>query len=596
MSGNLRSRQTRAGSRLEVRLLGPQPHALIDGVPITLEPRSWKLVILMLLAPELSYAEMCKYLVFEGSDPAADEQARRREVYRAKSDLLRRFREHEADDRLEAGYGFLRFTAQPDVDYTAIPWNDEAKAFDYCVRRGDLLRDFKGMDLVREQREQYHQKLLTITTSLVAKQTTDAAVKDLLSRAGKVLPRDHVQALQQEQRSFIEVTTNQDIEASLRVIEWRVKSGETTLADVTRLDEVVRELEQAAQHWRPTAHGQVERAATLVHVFESTDLLDLDDIYVKVANTYYLGHDLLRAVEFIRPWLNAGKASANAFCTAALYNLGIGYIAAARACFERAYDDAPSADFKLTVGEKRDIQLRVLQGTKEPRRFTDAWRSAINNPAYHDMSPGSRASVWCNLAGAAGSAADALRLAQKGREIDKDTENPHYEFDLLRYARAAGEKRLAGEYEGQVKELMSVPRPPGFRLSYLSLQADQLTTQISPKKRDLGEADTLWNSIYHDARLTGNIPQMCRVLLRRADLAKRLREFGRAYEYATTAYLLSGERSQGRLRYAAKAGELREELESRLDYKARGNHGANGQAVAQQVSRPHPLVVPQGLR
>jgi tetratricopeptide (TPR) repeat protein len=568
-------------SHLKIQLLGLEPHASLNGQSIPLEKRSWELLILMLLGPPMSLREMRKLFESREEDP--------KKVYKAKSALLRSFRESGAGEWLIEGRGIIQLAATPWIDCRAIP-EDEEGAFDYCVDRGDLLRGFTNIELVREERERYHDRLQKITSLLIAQQTTDSAVDNLLLQAGKVLPRDRVQALRWEQRASIEVPTDQDVEAILQGIEAHVKSGETEPADAARLEKVVRELEQAAQHWRPTVHGQVERAATLVHVFES-GLLDLDDIYVKVANTCYLGHDLPRAVEFIRPWLGTGKASANAFCTAALYNLRLGYIVAARGCFDHAYNYAPSADFQLTVSEKRDIQLRALQGAKE--HFTDAWRSAINNPAYHDMSPGSRASVWCNLASTVGTPQKALELTQKGREIDRETENPHYEFGLLRYARGAGDKRLAGEYEGQVKELMSVPRPPGFWLSYLSLQADQLTTQPSPTKRDLGEADTLWNSLYHDARLASDVPEMCRVLLRRADMAKRLRKYGRAYEYATTAYFLSGERLQNRLRYAESAEQQLRKLHSMVKSKARGSSGAMGLAIAREVSRPLPLLAPQ---
>jgi hypothetical protein len=219
------------------------------------------------------------------------------------------------------------------------------------------------------------------------------------------------------------------------------------------------------------------------------------------------------------------------------------------------------------------------------------------------MSPGSRASVWCNAARAHKNAKGALELAQQGRQIDSGTENPHYEFDLLRYARAAGENTLAKRYEAEVKELMEVPRPSSFQFSQMSLRAEDLMRTFSdapvrdsPQYRArMEEAALLWKTVYKGWCRGLNRPRICRALLGRAEAAERLGEFGRAYECATTAYLLSGERPQDKLRYAAKAGEFREKLESKLDYKACRSHGANGKAVAHQVSRPHPLIVSQEL-
>jgi hypothetical protein len=293
----------RPTSRLEIRLLGTKPRAYVNDRPITLERRSWELLILMLLGPPMSMREMRKLYASWEEEP--------KKLDKAKSSLRRVLQENGAGDWLAEGRGLIQLVADPEVDYPPIP-TDEEEAFDYCVERGDLLRDFTYMELVRDKREQYQGQLQGITQSLIAKQTTDdEAVQDLLMRAAKVLPPDRIQALRQGRRLSIEVTTDRDVEAILQELESHVIGGETEPADAARLEEVVRELEQAAQLWRPNAHEQVERAATLVHIFES-DLFDLDDMYVKLANTYYLCHDLPRAVEFIRPWLSTGRASANA--------------------------------------------------------------------------------------------------------------------------------------------------------------------------------------------------------------------------------------------------------------------------------------------
>jgi hypothetical protein len=588
----------RPAARLEVRLLGSAPSAYVNDQPITLERRSWGLLILMLLAPELSFGDMRDRLASWDPDPAMDETPST--IYKAKSGLLRDLRAHGAGDWIEARYGFIRLAAVPEVDYCNLPSGIKA-AFDYCVERGDLLPSYIGLEGVHDERERYHQRLQQIARQLIARQKSEGQVEALLEQARHILPEGLLKALHQERSSPIAVTSGFDIAATLHVLESHVNDGASERTDAARLEEVVNALERTAQDWRPTSHAYIERAAALVSVLASTDFLDLDDMYVKVANTYYLGNDLSRAVEFIRPWLRNPEASPNAFCTAALYNLPLGHIAEARDCFDYAHEESSSADFKLTVREKRDIQLRSLQGGVPSEALLAEAAAARNAPGYNDMSPGSRASIWCNAARAADGPLTALGLAKKGREIDKDTENPHYEFDLLRYARAAGKKRLAEQYEGEVKELLSVPRPSGFYLSQMGLRAEQLTMTFSdipardsPQYRArLGEADSLWEAIYQASRRTHNVPQMCRTLLRRADVAERSGAVHRAYEFATTAYVLGGRKKEDRLRYATEAQRLLQRLEPHLDATACKTYELNGESEAYPIRPPHPLLAPE---
>jgi tetratricopeptide (TPR) repeat protein len=574
--------RNRRTAQLEIRLLGGC-EAYVDGQPITLSKRAWKLVILLLLRPHATAQEIRD--LFESGIAT-----------KAKSELRKAL--GKASYWLDDDPHAFRLSARPLIDYDQIPPDAEA-AFDYCLARGDLLPGFSGMDVVVAERDSYHQRLQEIVAELL-RQCSSSDHQELLTTAAQVLPSPYLDVLRQRHLR-LEITPRESIETTLRLLESHVHTDAVERTDVDRLKEVVSQLERTAQTWHPNATEHIDRAAMLVRFFAPTALGDWDDVYVKLANSYYLAGDLYRAVEMLRPWLSTPGASYNAFCTAALYDLELGYISDAEACFDRAHA-SPAPDFKLTVREKRDVQLRSLRDDASPRTLIYKAEAMAKESAYNDMSPGSRASVWCNAARAADSPATALDLTQKGRAIDKDVENPNYEFSLLRYARAVGDKDLACKYDAQVDELMHAPRPPGFHLSLMGLRADDLTRRFSeslahdsPQHRArLEEADALLGSVYGGYRAACNVPQMCRILLRRARIAQQLGEVSEAYEHATSAHVLGGRQASDRLRYAREAEQLQRQLAPSLDdadYRRRTVSAEN--AVDHIFRLPDALRVPE---
>lgn len=575
-------------TRLSIRLLGP--HAIyVDGRPKKLGKRGWELLILLLFRPTLSASEIGQAL---GGD--------KRRADRAKFDLRKKLGD-AAGDWLDGRRGQFRFVAQPEVDYWDMLSTDEA-AFDYYTERGDLLPAFTHIDIVAEERERYHQKLYQLTRNLIAQQTTAAEVARLRQRVQQILPSEYFDNLPLTPSDPMVISEREDdsIGATLRTLETHVLTGEVVASDAGHLTQVIDQLSQAAYRWRLDSSNVVERVMLLVHALRRRLESDLDSIYVKVANLYHLASNHPAAVEMLRPWLSDPRASANAFCTAALYNLDLGYITEADACFERAYTTAPTADFKLTVLEKRSIQLAQLRGSPYAaiRRAVD---DAAKHPAFDVMSPGSRASVWCNAARAEGNPARALRLTQKGKQIDHEAENPHYEFDLLRYAQAAKETGLAQQYAGEVRELMRAPRPMGFRFTRMSLRAERLVEMADqePSSRryraQLEEAAELWTAIYEARRLRSNVPRMCGALLHQAGIARRLKAHVPAYQYASTAYHLGGARTHDRLRHAGRAEELRNQLAPAVDDATQKRCETISEEEAGRIRRRFdPLRVPHG--
>ncbi len=593
MSKNVRESQSaiartsrRPTTRLTIQLLGSHS-VYLDGDPITPGKRGWELLILLLFRPTWSAGEIAQAL---GGD--------KRRADRAKSELREKLGD-AAGDWLDGRRGQFRFATQPEVDYWDEPSTDEA-AFDYYTERGDLLPAFTHIGIVADERERYHQKLYQITRNLIAQQTTEAEVAKLRQRAQQILPPDYLDSLPlaPSDRMVISEREDDSIEVRLRTLETHVLTGEVGASDAGSLTQIIDKLSQTAYRWQLASSNVVERVVLLVYALRRRLESDLDNIYVKVANLYHLASNHPAAVETLRPWLSDPRASANAFCTAALYNLDLGYITEADACFERAYTTAPTADFKLTVLEKRSIQLAQLRGSPYAaiRRAVD---DAAKHPAFDVMSPGSRASVWCNAARAEGNPATALRLTQKGKQIDHEAENPNYECDLLRYARAAKETDLAKQYAGEVRELMQTPRPMGFRFTQMSLRAEQLVEMADqdPSSRHyrahLEEAADLWTAIYEARRLRSNVPRMCGALLHQAGIARRLKAYASAYQYASTAYHLGGARRHDRLRHAGGAEGHRNQLARAVDDATRDRCETISKREADRIRRRYdPLLVP----
>jgi tetratricopeptide (TPR) repeat protein len=573
----------RPKARLELRLLGGH-RAYVGGAEIHLERRSWELLLLMLFKPAISPAEVRDHF---GEVSPRRTKSRLRQALGVASHYL------DTDRRL------FRLTARPRIDYDEIP-PDAEPALDYCLARGDLLPGLSDIAVIADERDKYHRLLQGIVAELL-RQRTGREQEGLLTKVAQaqILPPPYLDVLRQRHLR-LEITSRESIETTLRLLESHVHTDTVERTDTGRLMDVVSQLERTAQAWQPNAPGHIDRAAVLVRFFVPTMLSDWDDVYVKLANSYYLAADLYRAVEMLRPWLGTPGASHNAFCTAALYDLDLGYVSDAEACFDRAHT-SPAPDFKLTVREKRDVQLRSLQAGSLPRALIYTAEALAKESAYNDMSPGSRASVWCNAARAADSPARALELTLKGRGIDKDSENPHYEFSLLRYARAVGDKDLAREYAGQVEELMQADRPPGFHLSLMELRADDLTRRFSespahdsPQHRArLEEADALLGSVYDRYQAACNVPQMCRTLIRRAQVAQQLGEIGMAYEYAAGVPKLSVTGAANRLRHVADAKGILQRLGQELDASARENHQVKGERVAYYLRRPRALTAPE---
>lgn len=574
--------------QLEIQLLGA-PRAYVDGELLDPQPgkRAWELLIVMLLCPLASTQDV-------------EELFGRAVAIKAKSELRKAL--GGASGFIEDDPHAYRLVDRPQVDY----WDsspDDQEAFDYFVARGDLLPDYAHMPLVEEERKHHYERLCEIVERLVQHRNSKGEIEALLQRARAVLPEGHIAAIRYKRRSSIEVMASYNFAVNLQTLKSHLDYGAVEPSDADRLQEVVDEVERQAQSWRPPRIEDIETVATLVVRLKRLLPCNWDNIYVKVANTFSLVDDVQSATDFFRPWIGEPGASANAFCTAALYDDDLGYLDEAEECFDRALVLSRSADFTLTVREKRNIQLAQLRGGSYQEILLEK-EAAVTDLGYEIMSPGSRASIWCNMARAARSPAEALILTQRGREIDKGKENPNYEFSLLSYARAAGEKVLAKEYAGQVAELMQGSRPIGFQYRELTLHAEQLVREFSePGKQDslerdarLEEAAEIFGQISAWQSRRFKIPSLCSSLLKQAKIAQALGNFREAYQYASTAYLLGGENRQGRTRYAVEADELRRRLATELTGSETRQANIAAEYEGDLSHRPRALLPPESVQ
>jgi hypothetical protein len=516
--------------RFEIRLLG-QPEVLIDGEPVSLTRRAWSLLICLILRP--------------------DDRPAWRGLVRSLSKSKLELRE-ALGDWVEPAYGVYRLSGRPRLDLRNIP-NNDVTAFDYCVERGDLLRDFAsaGVDWVAAERERYHQLLAGITARLCAA-CSPAEAEGILDRAAGILPGFMVAQVRHSLAPRLTVGERDcdDVEATLRAIETQMGDLESAGMIAASLRRVVEDLERRATSLQPARKELLDRTSVLIHVYRQQLAADAEILARSLANSRMYAGDISGAFAELRPWVAEPTASASVLCIAGLLNLRMGWHDAAHDVFTAAVERNGSPGFDVILREKRDVQLAQSRGLAA----SDVARALRLRPAFDDLTPGARASLFCNQAKTA-RPVEAFRLYKEAWKIDLEAENPHYELNLARAAHKIGKPDVASQHLGNFEELLQTKKAIQLSYARMTMRAERIVQSASPDAPEfrirLEEADALYRAAAIGWQRIGDIAGACSALLSRARIAEQLGKPAELRILARTVELLArarGSRFEGESR------------------------------------------------